>query len=406
MSKRRWWITGTLCLSTILNYINRQTLSVLAPELVKTFHFTHSDLSSIFGAFQLSYAITWLVGGVALDLTGTRLGLAIAVVWWSLVSMATGLASSVRSFAALRFLLGIGEGVNWPGASKAVAEWFPPPERGLAVAIFDSGSSIGGAVAAIAIPWITIRFGWQAAFFISGALGFAWLGLWLLVYPERPRLQEIAKRQTVVEQLSAFWRLMGKKKTWGVVIGRSLTDPVWWFFVFWLPQYLSDARGFSLKQIAMFAWMPFVAADIGNFVGGGISGWLIGRGVPVLKARILVCVYSCVPMLAGIPAVSVNTPAAALALICIALLGYASWSTMGLTFPSDLFPPEVVATVTGLSGFGAGIVSTVFTILIGHIVDRFSYVPAFIAAGTLPILATIAILLLFRNSGKELEYAA
>jgi ACS family hexuronate transporter-like MFS transporter len=363
-------------------------------------------LSTIFGAFQLSYALTWLVGGVALDITGTRLGLAVAVIWWSLVSMATGLANSVRSFAALRFLLGIGEGLNWPGASKAVAEWFPPQERGVAVAIFDSGSSIGGAVAAIAIPWVTIRLGWQFAFLLSGALGFAWLGLWLLVYPKRPRSQVSAKRQTIADQLSAFWCLMGQKKTWGVVIGRSLTDPVWWFFVFWLPQYLSDARGFSLKQIAMFAWMPFVAADIGNFVGGGISGWLIRRGLPVLKARIVVCVFSCLPMLAGIPAASVNTPAAALALICIALLGYASWSTMGLTFPSDLFPPEVVATVTGLSGFGAGIVSTAFTVLIGHIVDRFSYVPAFIAAGTLPILATLAILLLFRNSGKELEHAA
>lgn len=406
MSRRRWWITGTLCLSTILNYINRQTFSVLAPELVKTFHFSHSDLSSIFGAFQLSYALTWLVGGVALDITGTRLGLAVAVVWWSLVSMATGLANSVRSFASLRFLLGVGEGLNWPGASKAVAEWFPPQERGVAVAIFDSGSSIGGAVAAIAIPWITIRFGWQFAFLLSGALGFAWLGLWLLVYPKRPRSQGMAKRQTAAGQLSTLWHLMGQRKTWGVVIGRSLTDPVWWFFVFWLPQYLSDARGFSLKQIAMFAWMPFVAADVGNFVGGGISGWLIRRGMPVLKARILVCVCSCLPMLAGIPAASVNTPAAALTLICIALLGYASWSTMGLTFPSDLFPPEVVATVTGLSGFGAGIVSTVFTILIGHIVDRFSYVPAFIAAGTLPVLATIAILILFRNSGKELDYAA
>lgn len=406
MSRRRWWITGTLCLSTILNYINRQTFSVLAPELVKTFHFSHSDLSSIFGAFQLSYALTWLVGGVALDITGTRLGLAVAVVWWSLVSMATGLANSVRSFASLRFLLGVGEGLNWPGASKAVAEWFPPQERGVAVAIFDSGSSIGGAVAAIAIPWITIRFGWQFAFLLSGALGFAWLGLWLLVYPKRPRSQGMAKRQTAAGQLSTLWHLMGQRKTWGVVIGRSLTDPVWWFFVFWLPQYLSDARGFSLKQIAMFAWMPFVAADVGNFVGGGISGWLIRRGMPVLKGRILVCVCSCLPMLAGIPAASVNTPAAALTLICIALLGYASWSTMGLTFPSDLFPPEVVATVTGLSGFGAGIVSTVFTILIGHIVDRFSYVPAFIAAGTLPVLATIAILILFRNSGKELDYAA
>jgi ACS family hexuronate transporter-like MFS transporter len=405
MSRRRWWIAGTLCLSTILNYINRQTFSMLAPELAKSFHFSHSDLSSIFGAFQLSYALTWLVGGLALDLIGTRIGLAVAVVWWSVIGMATSLAHSVASFAILRFLLGIGEGVNWPGASKAVAEWFPPGERGLAVAIFDSGSSVGGGLAAVLIPWITIRFGWQYAFLGSGALGFAWLVLWLVIYPKRPLGETASKPPTAIEQLSTLWQLMGQRKTWGVVIGRSLTDPVWWFFVFWLPQYLSDARGFSLKQIAMFAWMPFAAADLGNFIGGGLSGWLIRRHVPVLKARILVCVYSCIPMLAGIPAVFVNTPGAALALICIALLGYASWSTMGLTFPSDLFPPEVVATVTGLSGFGAGIVSTVFTILIGHIVDRFSYIPAFIAAGTLPIAATVAVLLLFRDSRKEVQLA-
>ena len=406
MSRRRWWIVGTLCLSTILNYINRQTFSMLAPELAKTFHFSHADLSSIFGAFQLSYALTWLVGGLALDLIGTRMGLAVAVVWWSVIGMVTSGAHSVASFATLRFLLGIGEGVNWPGASKAVAEWFPPQERGIAVAIFDSGSSIGGAIAAVSIPWVTVRFGWQYAFLASGALGFAWLALWLLVYPKRSRIVVTTKPGTAAEQLAILWRLMKQGKTWGVVIGRSLTDPVWWFFVFWLPQYLSDARGFSLRQIAMFAWMPFVAADVGNFVGGGLSGWLIRRHVPVLKARILVCVYSCIPMLAGIPAVIVGTPGVALALICIALLGYASWSTMGLTFPSDLFPAEVVATVTGLSGFGAGIVSTVFTILIGQIVDRFSYVPAFIAAGTLPIAATVAILLFFRNSGKEVQIAA
>jgi ACS family hexuronate transporter-like MFS transporter len=406
MGKRRWLIAGTLCLSTILNYINRQTFSMLAPELAKAFHFSHTDLSSIFGAFQLSYALTWLVGGFALDLTGTRTGLALAVVWWSIVGMATSLAHSVASFATFRFLLGIGEGVNWPGASKAVAEWFPPQERGIAVATFDSGSSIGGALAAVSIPWITMRFGWRYAFLISGALGFVWLALWLVVYPKRASVAETARRSTFPEQMAILWQLLQQQKTWGVVIGRSLTDPVWWFFVFWLPQYLSDARGFSLKQIAMFAWMPFVAADIGNFVGGGVSGWLIRRRVPVLRARTLVCVYSCVPMLAGIPAAIVSTPALALALICIALFGYASWSTMGLTFPSDLFPPEVVATVTGLSGFGAGIVSTVFTVLIGHIVDRFSYLPAFVAAGTLPIAATLAILLLFRNSGKEVQIAA
>ncbi len=223
MSRRRWLIAGTLCLSTILNYINRQTFSMLAPELAKTFHFSHADLSSIFGAFQLSYALTWLVGGFALDLIGTRTGLAVAVVWWSVVGMATSLAHSVASFAILRFLLGIGEGVNWPGASKAVAEWFPPQERGIAVATFDSGSSIGGALAAVSIPWITMRFGWRYAFLISGVLGFGWLALWLLVYPKRPAIAIATKQPTVTEQMSILWATIATAKDMGRR-DRSFTD--------------------------------------------------------------------------------------------------------------------------------------------------------------------------------------
>ena len=185
VSPRRWWIVWALFLSTVINYINRQTLSILAPVISKEFHLDHTQLSQIFGAFQLSYAGTWLVGGIFLDIVGTRIGLSIAVVWWSLVSAVTSLANSASVFQGLRFLLGIGEGLNWPGASKAVAEWFPPQERGLAVAIFDSGSSVGGAIAAIAVPWVALAFGWRSAFVLSGVLGFLWLVVWLAVYPRR-----------------------------------------------------------------------------------------------------------------------------------------------------------------------------------------------------------------------------
>ena len=181
---------------------------------------------------------------------------------------------------------------------------------------------------------------------------------------------------------------------WGVVLGRAFTDPIWWFYVFWLPQYLSDARGFSLKRIALFAWIPFLAADLGNFTGGLISGYCIRHGVPVIRARTWVCAISCLPILAGIPAARVHNVYSALALICVALWGYASWSTMGLTLPSDLFPQDVVATVTGLSGFAAGVVGAGFTFAVGILVDRFSYRPAFLAAGLLPVFATLCIFLL------------
>ena len=398
--QRRWWIVWALFGSTVLNYFNRQTLSVLAPLISKELNLSHADLSHIFASFQISYALTWLLGGIFLDIVGTRLGLSIAVIWWSIVSVVTSFANSVSTFSAMRFLLGIGEGFNWPGASKGVAECFPPAERSMAVAIFDSGSSVGGAVAALSIPWIALQFGWRTAFAFSGLLGLGWLIWWLLVYPAPAR--GVCKQGPVERRSFQLWlTLFKRRETWAIVIGRALTDPVWWFYVFWLPQYLSDSRGFSLEKIALFAWIPFVAADAGNFAGGFASGALIKRGWPIMRARKCVCVVSCVPMLAGIPAALVQSPFWALTLICIALFGYAAWSTMGLTLPSDLFAPDVVASVTGLSGLAAGGVSTLFTLLIGALVDRFSYLPAFIAGGTMPLLATLAVLLLIRTPDSD-----
>src|ERR1700733_8062833 len=181
-SRTRWWIVWTLFFSAVINYIRRQTFSVLAPMLASQYHFSHSDLGRILGAFQISYAITWLLGGIFLDAVGTRIGLALAVCFWSVVNIFTGFASSVSGFASFRFLLGIGEGLNWPGASKTVAEWFPSQERSVAVAIFDSGSSVGGALAALVIPWVALTFGWRCSFVFSGALGLPWLVMWLRIY--------------------------------------------------------------------------------------------------------------------------------------------------------------------------------------------------------------------------------
>lgn len=407
MKHRRWWIVWTLFFSTAINYINRQTLSVLAPVISKEFHLSHTELSNIFGAFQFAYAGTWLLGGIFLDIVGTRLGLTIAVVWWSIVSCITSFVNSPFSLGVLRFLLGIGEGFNWPGASKAVAEFFPEEERGTAVAIFDSGSSVGGALAAIAIPWIALKLGWRFAFAFSGILGFLWLGMWLVVYPSSSAIEKEQRQPSKRPTRSAWLNILRRRETWGVVLGRSLTDPIWWFYVFWLPQYLSDTRGFSLRQIAAFAWIPFVAADLGNFAGGLSSGALIKHGMPVLRARKLICIISSIPMLAGIPAVLINDPFYSLAFICIALFGYASWSTMGLTFPSDLFSSEVVASVTGLSGLAAGLAGTLFTLLVGTLVDRFSYFPAFVAAATAPLLATVSVVILIRHTrdASVLEHA-
>src|SRR5579859_3340898 len=235
----RWWVVWTLFGSTVINYISRQTFSVLAPMITAQFHLSHTDLARIFGAFQVSYAVTWLLGGIFLDVVGTRIGLAIAVVFWSVVNIFTGLASSVFGFAACRFLLGVGEGFNWPGASKTVAEWFPSEERSVAVAIFDSGSSVGGALAILGIPWVALWFGWRWSFAFSGSLGFLWLIAWLRIYhppAKHPRvtpeeLAAIRRGQEVpaTSERQGFARwvdLARNRNVWGTVLGRALTDPV------------------------------------------------------------------------------------------------------------------------------------------------------------------------------------
>ena len=330
----RWWIVWTLFFSTVTNYISRQTFSVLSPMIAAQYHLSHTDLAKIVGAFQFSYAVTWLLGGIFLDAVGTRLGLALAVIFWSVVNIFTGFSSTVFGFASFRFLLGIGEGFNWPAASKTVAEWFPSQERSVAVAIFDSGSSVGGALAAFVIPWIAIEFGWRWSFVFSGLLGFVWLAIWLRVYHPLDRHPRVTAEEAAIIRagqdtprtsarhgIQRYIDLLRNRNVWGIVLGRALTDPIWWFYVFWLPQYLSDARGFSLKRIALFAWMPFVAADIGNFTGGLISGYCIRRGVPVVRARLWVCAISCLPILAGIPAAHVHSAMLALALILRGALG-------------------------------------------------------------------------------------
>ncbi|HTJ29000.1 MAG TPA: MFS transporter [Acidobacteriaceae bacterium] len=408
--RTRWWIVWTIFFSTVINYISRQTFSVLAPLITAQFHLTHTDLAKILGAFQISYAVTWLAGGILLDAIGTRLGLAIAVVFWSTVNILTGFASSVTSFAFFRLLLGVGEGFNWPGASKTVAEWFPSEERSIAVAIFDSGSSVGGAVAAMAVPLIALRFGWRMAFVVSGLLGFVWLIFWLRVYHPLDRHPRVsAAERALIEAgreapvasgergIRRWAKLARDRNVWGIVLGRSLTDPIWWFYIFWLPQYLSDARGFSLEKIAAFAWVPFIAADIGNFTGGLISGYCIRKGISVVRARTYVCAFSCLPILAGIPAAMVHDAYLALGLICFALWGFASWSTMGLTLPSDLLPQDVVASVTGLSGLAAGLISAGFTMAVGVLADRYSYFPAFVIAGLMPLFATASLFLFIRE---------
>jgi len=397
----RWWVAGLLFLATIINYMDRQTLSVLAPTLRDQFHMSNTDYSRIVFAFLLAYTFGQSGSGKIMDWLGTRRGFSLAMAWWSVAAMLHATANSILHFGLFRFLLGLGEAGNWPGGVKAVAEWFPVRERAFAIGLFNSGSCLGAVVAPPLVAWIALEWSWRAAFLFTGSLGFLWLALWLAVYRlpgehpwiTRQEREHIVSNSGALEQAEVPWvRLFGYRQVWGLVLARMLSDPVWWFYVFWLPEYLRRERNFSLAMIGYFAWIPFLTADAGNFVGGGMSSYLIKRGWPVLRARKTVMFASAALMLAGLPAVLTGSPTLAVALISLATLAYSSWAANILTLPADLFPHNVVASVSGLSGTGAAIGGMIFTLVIGVVVDRFSYLPVFTAAALMPLVAASILL--------------
>lgn len=389
----RWWIAGLLFASTTINYIDRQTLSVLAPYLKRDFHWSNSDFALIVVAFRAAYTIFQVVSGRLLDKLGTKRGLSLAVLWYSVVAMATSMAAGLKSFAAFRFLLGAGEAANWPGATKAVSEWFPESERGMAVAIFDSGSAVGGAVAPVMVIWLYQSFGtWRPAFLITGLLGFAWLLTWRLVYRSPETIVTAAKAAKSAPSWTSLLRL---RQTWGIVLGKALTDPVWFFITDWFAIYLVS-KGFRLESTLLGFWVPFLAADLGNFAGGGLSSYCIRLGWPVLRARKLVVLVGGIGMTLLIPTIFVSNFALIIALFAISTFSYAAWSTMGLTFPADLYPSNAVATVSGMSGAAAGIGTIISTLGIGAVTDRYSFEPVLIGASLVPVVATILVFVLIR----------
>ncbi len=352
-----------------------------------------------------------------MDRIGTRRGLSLTVIFYSVVSMLTSLARGFYSFAGFRFLLGAGESGNWPAATKAVSEWFPRRERGLATALFDSGSSIGGAVATWLIPAIYFRWGWRPAFAIPGTLGFFWLIVWRRMYhpPEsHPRISE-AERQMIladkeeahaptIERAPLHWRvLLTLPQTWATIVAKGLTDPVWFFVTDWFPIYLV-AKGIELRTGLIAIWIPFLAADLGNFFGGWISGYLIKRGWPLGRARKAVVVFGGIGVTLLMPTVLTTNLYLIALLFALATFSYAAFSTMANVFPSDLFHSESVATVSGLSGTAAGLGTIVAFKLIGHFSDArsamagHSFDPIVLVAGLVPFVAMILVLLLVRNT--------
>lgn len=407
----RWWIGGLLFLSTVINYIDRQTLSVLAPFLKEEYHWNNQDFALVVISFRVAYAIGQAGWGRILDRIGTRKGLSLTVLWYSIAAMLTSFASGLRSFSVFRFFLGLGESANWPGAAKAVAEWFPKRERGWAVALYDSGSSIGAVVAPFLVIWLYHTFGgWRLAFVLTGTLGLLWLIAWRLLYhrPEHhPRISEEELAMIQAERAddpsgtgtgpAPGWRtLLRLPQTWGVIIGRSLTDPVWFFIADWFAVFLV-AKGIAIEQGIMVFWIPFLAADFGNFFGGGMSSWLIRRGWTVGRARKALILFGGLgmAMLSATPFVS--APFALAALFGFSTFAYAAFSTMILVLPSDLFPSRSVASVSGMSGTGAGLGTILSTFAIGWVSDTYSFEPIFFATSAIALTAMVSMLILIRN---------
>jgi len=411
ISNLRWWIGGLLFASTVINYLDRQTLSVLAPYLKKQYEWNNQNFATIVIAFRVSYSIGQTVAGRFIDRVGTRKGLTITVIWYSIAAMLTSFSGGLRSFAFFRFLLGAGESANWPAATKAVAEWFPKKERGWAVALFDSGSSIGGAIAPLLVIGLYKYFGgWRPAFVITGTLGFLWLGLWRMLYypPEsHPRIGA-AEREMILRdriemkedidhpQPEAQWRdLIKLPQTWAIIAARTMTDPVWFFITDWFAIYLVS-KGINPEQGLLAFWIPFVAADLGNFFGGGLSSWLINRGWPVIKARKAVIVFGGLGMTLLIPTIFTSSLFSLAALFAVSTFAYASFSTMALVLPSDLYSSKSVATVSGMSGTGAGVGTIISTYLIGYVSDHYSFEPILITASLIPFVGMILVLALIR----------
>jgi ACS family hexuronate transporter-like MFS transporter len=413
----RWWIAGLLFASTVINYIDRQTLSLLGPYLKVQYRWSNTDYANIVIAFRIAYSVGQSVFGRMLDRIGTRRGLSLTVAWYSLVSIATSLANGLLSFMGFRFLLGAGESANWPGATRAVAEWFPKRERGLATAFFDSGSSIGGAIAPFILLPIYFHWGWRPAFMIPGLLGFVWLFAWRgLYYPPEtnPRISPTELQMLLVEKsevgqqaagitATTWLELLKLPQTWGTIIAKTFTDPVWFFVTDWFPIYLVG-KGIELRSGLIAVWIPFIAADLGNFFAGTVSGILIRRGWSLGVARKALVVFGGIGVTLLIPTIFTTNLAVIATLFALATFSYASFSTIANVLPSDLYHTDSVASVSGMSGTGAGLGTIAAFELIGHFSDMrqsmttHAFDPIVVGAGLVPFIGMILVLLLVRNS--------
>jgi ACS family hexuronate transporter-like MFS transporter len=391
----RWTIAALLFLATTVNYIDRQTISVAAPVISRQFGFSATDYSWIVFSFLLAYAVMQAVAGGLVDRIGTRLGFSIAITGWSLANMLHAFGSGVLSFSCLRFLLGAFEAANYPAALKAIAEWFPRQERAAAVGIVNVGPGLGAVLAPPIVSWLILRWGWPQAFIATGAIGFVWLAAWLKIF-RAPEPRDAATPESAAPPLP-LGTLLRDSRMWGLMASRFVSDGAFYFFVFWLPKYLSDVRHFGIAQIGAFAWIPFLAADAGSLVGGWLCGRLIRAGFSLDRSRKLVIWLGAVLAASALAASSAPSPFAALAFIAAAMFGIQVKSSSLFTLPADLYASRSVALAWGLQGAAGSLGGMLFQLYIGRVVDRVGYAPVFWAVSGMHLLSAGLVAVMVRR---------
>ena len=381
IGKYRWTVVTLLFFATTVNYLDRQVIGLLKPVLEKEFVWSETDYGNIVMSFSAAYALGLLLFGRLIDRIGTKRGYIISIVGWSLAAIGHAFARSTFGFSVARGALGLGEAGNFPAAIKAVAEWFPKKERALATGIFNSGANIGAVVAPILVPWILGLWGWQEAFLITGAIGFVWLVFWWIFYeiPERQKRLGAAERAyihsdapDINDETPLPWALLlGIRQTWAFFFGKMLTDPIWWFFLFWLPSYFSSTFQIDLKKPSLELAIVYTATTVGSIGGGYLSGYFIRLGWPVYRARKMAMLMFALCVVPVVLAQYATNVWAAVGLISLAAAAHQAWSANIFTTASDMFPKKAVSSVVGIGGMAGAVGGIVFPLVVGRLLDHY-----------------------------------
>ncbi|HEU5239397.1 MAG TPA: MFS transporter [Pyrinomonadaceae bacterium] len=399
----RWTICALLFFAATINYLDRQVIATLKDTLQTAHVWDEIGYSWVVFAFQTAYAIGLLISGRVMDWLGTRKGFSLSVLIWSLAAMGHALVSTVAGFSVARFALGLGEAGNFPACIKTVAEWFPRKERALATGIFNAGTNVGVLVAAVSVPWLTLTYGWRWTFVVTGLTGFVWLVLWLAIYrrPEEHNSLSAAELNYIRSDpaeptVKIPWRrLLPYRQTWAFAIGKFMTDPIWWIYLFWLPDFLKKSYGIDLKSIGLPLIIVYLIADAGSVAGGWLSSSMIKRGVSVNRARklsMLICALAVVPVVFAAKASNVWV---AVLLVGLAAGAHQGWSANIFTTTSDMFPKQALGSVVGIGGMAGAVGGMLISKIVGYILQSTgSYVPIFIIAGSTYLIALAIIHLL------------